>query len=591
MTIWSDLGRGGQAAALASAAVAVVVAGVAGWQMSNRDVPVAALPAPEEDTAVQPAPAAPATATAAAPETAEPKAAIGPSFDVVRVDADGNALVAGRAEPKASVRVLLDGAEVGRSAVDAGGSFAAIFSVPPAETPRVVSLVMEIDGQAPVTSDATVILAPSTVVAAAEPEPVVEPPARAAPEPEAVAALETPADVPSAPAGDAPESTATDTLVEPAADTPAVADEPADKPEIITAIVPEPETAVPAGRSQAPVPQADPVVVSQAPAETAASDAQVDDVPSSAADTVPTAAETGAPDSTGIVISTRETGTTAAGAETGGQPAQAAVTPETPHETPDVEAGGLAAGPETQPGAEDTEVAALTPELRVAEPASTDGELPTPETAAAEPEALAPEPEPEPAVASAAGTDAATPAAPAVLLADERGIRVLQSGGPGPQGVQSVVIDTITYDPAGEVSLGGRGTGAGFVRVYLDNKPIRTTEIGIDGQWRTPLPQVDTGVYTLRIDEVDEAGTVTSRVETPFKREEPEVLAALDTRDDAARAVNLAVVTVQPGNTLWGIATDKYGDGFLYVRVFDANKDRIRDPDLIYPGQVFSIPD
>ncbi|MEN8660411.1 MAG: LysM peptidoglycan-binding domain-containing protein, partial [Marivita sp.] len=50
-------------------------------------------------------------------------------------------------------------------------------------------------------------------------------------------------------------------------------------------------------------------------------------------------------------------------------------------------------------------------------------------------------------------------------------------------------------------------------------------------------------------------------------------------------------VTVQPGNTLWAIARDRYGEGPAYVKVFEANRDRIRDPDLIYPGQVFSIPD
>jgi len=168
--------------------------------------------------------------------------------------------------------------------------------------------------------------------------------------------------------------------------------------------------------------------------------------------------------------------------------------------------------------------------------------------------------------------------------------------------VQSVVIDTISYDPTGEVSLGGRAPGIGFVRVYLNNKPIRTTRIAPDGQWRTPLPQIDTGVYTLRVDEMDEAGQVTSRVETPFRREEPEVLAALkpETATDAPGAPEteggesmppqIGVVTVQPGNTLWGIAKRNYGAGLLYVRVFNANRDRIRDPDLIYPGQVFSVP-
>ena len=49
-------------------------------------------------------------------------------------------------------------------------------------------------------------------------------------------------------------------------------------------------------------------------------------------------------------------------------------------------------------------------------------------------------------------------------------------------------------------------------------------------------------------------------------------------------------MTVQPGNTLWEISNQAYGDGVLYVRLFEANKDKIRDPNLIYPGQVFSIP-
>ncbi len=50
------------------------------------------------------------------------------------------------------------------------------------------------------------------------------------------------------------------------------------------------------------------------------------------------------------------------------------------------------------------------------------------------------------------------------------------------------------------------------------------------------------------------------------------------------------MLTVQPGNTLWGIASGAYGDGVLYVRLFEANRGQIRDPDLIYPGQVFTIP-
>jgi nucleoid-associated protein YgaU len=192
--------------------------------------------------------------------------------------------------------------------------------------------------------------------------------------------------------------------------------------------------------------------------------------------------------------------------------------------------------------------------------------------------------------APAAPAQPAPAQAPSVLVASEQGIKVLQSGGEAPQQLEAIALDSISYDPKGDVTLAGRSTGTGYVRVYLDNKPIQTLKIDPDQNWRAPLPEVDTGVYTLRIDEVDDAGVVVSRVETPFKREEPKLLAALDPGQAPETGIKLSLVTVQPGNTLWGIASRNYGKGILYVRVFEANRDRIRDPDLIYPGQVFTIP-
>ena len=73
--------------------------------------------------------------------------------------------------------------------------------------------------------------------------------------------------------------------------------------------------------------------------------------------------------------------------------------------------------------------------------------------------------------------------------------------------------------------------------------------------------------------------------------------AETEAAQDLAQAVTAAsppapvTVTVQPGFTLWGIAQERYGDGVLYVQVFEANRDKIKDPDLIYPGQVFSVPE
>ena len=184
----------------------------------------------------------------------------------------------------------------------------------------------------------------------------------------------------------------------------------------------------------------------------------------------------------------------------------------------------------------------------------------------------------------------ASTAAPTVLLSDESGVQVVQDSSDGSEVSENVSVDTIAYDEEGEVTVGGRATGTETVRIYLDNEDLVDANVGEGGQWRTPLPDVDTGTYTLRVDELNAEGRVISRVETPFLREAVEDIQELD-KSPATLLAPVSLVTIQPGNTLWGLARKKYGRGILYVRVYEANTDRIRDPDLIFPGQIFAVPD
>ena len=277
------------------------------------------------------------------------------------------------------------------------------------------------------------------------------------------------------------------------------------------------------------------------------------------------------------------------------------------------------------------------------------------------------DPQPEPVMQTEASAGSATTK---VLLVDETGVKILQDGEEAGPFI-TVSIDTISYNLQGDVSIGGRAAGRGFVRIYLDNRAITTSQISDSGYWTVDLLNVEAGLYTLRVDELNSVGDVMSRSETPFKREEPTELAALMAEpdevvvDDATEAETVAaasdtlksytagkvqqeseitqtvvdvqaqvknlaasasdiyfeveasgasskgvggepveldaylrapsatfrVKTVQPGSTLWAIAKESYGAGIEYFKVFDANKERIRDPDLIYPGQVFEIPD
>ena len=177
---------------------------------------------------------------------------------------------------------------------------------------------------------------------------------------------------------------------------------------------------------------------------------------------------------------------------------------------------------------------------------------------------------------------------PTVLLADNEGIKVVQSGA-GPDVMTDVLFDTINYSKNGGVAVTGRGRPEAIVRFYLDNSPVASTAVDQQGYWTADLSDVEAGVYTLRLDQLDQTGKVSSRIESPFKREDREVLAGQI--KDTASPARINVITVQPGNTLWAISRERYGRGILYVQVFDANKDKIRDPNLIYPGQIFDLPD
>lgn len=275
-----------------------------------------------------------------------------------------------------------------------------------------------------------------------------------------------------------------------------------------------------------------------------------------------------------------------------------------------------------------------------------------------------PPPDEEPAAADTQVAAVEEPAAPPALLLSEEGAVVLQDPAPAEPDPAaeaapnvSVMIDTISYTPDGEIQVGGRGTAGAALRLYIDNAEKLTLQISDAGTWLTTLPDTPPGIYTLRADQLDAAGKVTSRFETPFKRETLEALAAVtaanppepapqDTgaaateapaqppvaetttaANEAATATDVVAptetaaaepaaapeapavpqadapaatpaaapapvtVTVQPGFTLWGIAQERYGDGVMYVQVFEANRDKIKNPDLIYPGQVFSVPE
>ena len=90
----------------------------------------------------------------------------------------------------------------------------------------------------------------------------------------------------------------------------------------------------------------------------------------------------------------------------------------------------------------------------------------------------------------------------------------------------------------------------------------------------------------------EERGGTGAAAEEPFGKKESaaEPAAAARTAGEAGKQAGAGLVVVQPGNNLWNIARVLYGRGVRYTTIYEANREQIRDPDLIYPGQVFKAP-
>jgi len=143
-----------------------------------------------------------------------------------------------------------------------------------------------------------------------------------------------------------------------------------------------------------------------------------------------------------------------------------------------------------------------------------------------------------------------------------------------------VSIEAVDYDPSGETTINGSSEPNAKLNVYLNNKLVAKGNANSEGKWRILTGESFSGSQSeIRVDQVDEQNKVLKRAKMNFiSSSEPLVLKPQ------------VSVKVARGNSLWRIARRQYGKGVFYSVIFDANRDQIQDPDLIYPGQVFFVP-
>lgn len=149
------------------------------------------------------------------------------------------------------------------------------------------------------------------------------------------------------------------------------------------------------------------------------------------------------------------------------------------------------------------------------------------------------------------------------------------------EGLGPLSLDVIDYDDSGAVIFSGRAEPGRIVQLFINGQPIGQMAADNEGRWSiAPEAQIPPGVYNLLVVQLDENGRPAYAIELPFERVAPD---QIDLRDGR--------VIVQPGNSLWRIARRAYGEGAQYTIIYAANQSQIRNPDLIYPGQIFDVPD
>ena len=168
------------------------------------------------------------------------------------------------------------------------------------------------------------------------------------------------------------------------------------------------------------------------------------------------------------------------------------------------------------------------------------------------------------------------------------------AAGPKPD----VTVDAVAFQD-GKLYISGSAAIGGIVRIYVDGVVVGDAAVDEDGRWQIATDRaVGSGQHTIRADRIEkETGKVIARAEVPFQQT-GDVATLLDVGTagggsagvSSTGSADLQKVVIKRGDNLWTISRKLYGKGMRFSTIYEANNDQIRNPDLIYPGQVFLLP-
>lgn len=166
--------------------------------------------------------------------------------------------------------------------------------------------------------------------------------------------------------------------------------------------------------------------------------------------------------------------------------------------------------------------------------------------------------------------------------------------------IKAVEIEGDTLFVAGEGEIGAT------IRGYIDDALVAGGSVNVEGNYVLEAKtDVSVGLHTIRVDMLDADSRVVARAVVPFDRPPGNQIAAISTDADGTSAEQADgtrtfvqpqlqgsdnAVIIRRGDNLWRISRRVYGRGVRYTTIYLANETQIVNPDLILPGQVFSVP-
>ncbi|MER8486419.1 LysM peptidoglycan-binding domain-containing protein [Mesorhizobium sp. M1322] len=183
-----------------------------------------------------------------------------------------------------------------------------------------------------------------------------------------------------------------------------------------------------------------------------------------------------------------------------------------------------------------------------------------------------------------------------------------------------IVVEAIEID-GNKIFVAGLSDPGRKVRAYANDILLGDAKTSPDGHFLVEATRnIPVGTYTIHVDALDADGVkVVARAAVPFERGPGESIAAVapaeqkpatppaaaDATVPAPPATSAEIpetaapklehadsaVIIRRHDTLWQISRRVYGQGVRYSTIYLANQDQIRNPDRIWPGQVFKVPE